>query len=179
MLNLWIQYQKNATRALIQANGGEPIQSVLWSSTLTRRPDSTDDFSPSDYLVQLWWRSDDVINFDYVNRGYNVIVSNEDKLYMDCGLENWAAQLPNHCQTYISWRDMYEFDPRSHYLSFPEGQPQRVNQVCVCVCLTVKTVVTKFVGPVTDCWGRGCVMVRECGTTDCTGQTLSQGLGIC
>ena len=64
-----------------------------------------------------------------MNRGYDVIVSNEDKLYMDCGLENWAGQIPPHCQKFIAWRDLYEFDPRQNYLSFPNSQPELVEQV--------------------------------------------------
>ena len=61
-----------------------------------------------------------------MNAGYDLIYSPSDRYYLDCGTGSWATlndTLP--CEPFNQWRELYIFDPRESYLSFPGSEPAR------------------------------------------------------
>jgi len=79
--------------------------------------------------VQVWSVSDDPVIAEIVGQGYDVIMSNEDKVYLDCGLGNWAGKIPSHCDPFKQWRDVYEYYPRETYLALPGSDEGRLAQI--------------------------------------------------
>lgn len=64
-----------------------------------------------------------------VNRGYAVIMSNSDGLYLDCGFGDYVAEGNSWCDPYKQWRTIYMNDPRQIYLSFPDSDQSRTGQI--------------------------------------------------
>ena len=58
-----------------------------------------------------------------------MIYSNEDYLYLGCGLGSWGDKIPDHCSPFKQWRDVYDFDPIDSYLDFPNAEAGRIGQI--------------------------------------------------
>lgn len=67
--------------------------------------------------LQIWTTGNDPKIIDLLDRGYNVILSNYDALYLDCGFGSWVGEGNNWCSPYIGWEKVYKngfthFDPK-------------------------------------------------------------------
>ncbi len=62
--------------------------------------------------AETWANMSDPSISRLVDGGFRVIMSNNDALYLDCGVGNWADEGPFYCDPYKQWRDLYDYDPR-------------------------------------------------------------------
>ena len=126
MFDLWEQFQVNASAELTAANGGTKKNSILWTSSLTGA-DLTS-ISPDDYAIQIWNKSADTTVTDIVANGFDVIISNQDVHYLDCGRGSWAEKGPFYCDPFHTWRDIYDHEIVENYLNLTGSDPARTSQ---------------------------------------------------
>lgn len=84
-LQLWDMFQKKAYMQVVEANGGNEIPIVLWTSQLTAGGAIDKYLDNEIYIIQIWTTGRDAAIADLVNKGFRVIFSNYDALYFDCG----------------------------------------------------------------------------------------------
>lgn len=114
-MRLWDYFQERALGIYRNITGAAADRKpILWTSSLTEE-DVIDEFlSPDDYIIQIWTTaggSDSQINH-LLERGYDVIISNHDVLYLDCGFGNWVGSGNNWCGPYKAWHTIYDNDFR-------------------------------------------------------------------
>ena len=56
---------------------------------------------------QIWDRTNNREIAEYLKKGYRVILSNYNKLYLDCGFGGWVNDGNNWCSPYIEWQKFY------------------------------------------------------------------------
>ena len=107
-MKLWNHFQTNALDRLnkVMNNRRKPI--VLWTSTLTEPPYVDQYLDKNVYIIQIWTKGDDPVVEKLLSRGYKMIVSNYDALYLDCGFGGWVTNGNNWCAPYIGWHKIYD-----------------------------------------------------------------------
>ena len=80
---------------------------------------------------ELWAETTDPQISNLINAGYDVILSNSDALYLDCGVGNWADEGPFYCDPYKQWRDLYTYDPRKVRAHNKTPLPRYAPHTCV------------------------------------------------
>ena len=125
MFRLWQEFQINATKRLQSSTPKKKI--VLWTSSLTERPDSIRTLPPDNHIIQIWLSSREPGIADLIERGYEVIFSNSDGLYLDCGFGYYVEEGNSWCDPYKQWRTIYQNDPVKIYetLSQQSGEARR------------------------------------------------------
>ena len=63
---------------------------VLWTSELTKSKAVKEFLDPNRYIIQVWTTGHDQQIADLLNDGYQIIMSNYDALYFDCGYVKFA-----------------------------------------------------------------------------------------
>lgn len=58
----------------------------------------------------MWTTATDVNIKNLLSKGYELIMSNYDVLYMDCGFESWIGEGNNWCPPYTGWHEIYNQD---------------------------------------------------------------------
>ncbi|CAH1394321.1 unnamed protein product [Nezara viridula] len=109
---LWSKFQ-DRVRKILSDKAGDKVKPVLWTSTLTEGDRLTKFLNSSDYIIQIWTKMDDPTIAHLVNNSFQVIFSNYDALYFDCGFGAWVGDGNNWCSPYIPWQKVYENDPRT------------------------------------------------------------------
>lgn len=110
-LQLWDMFQKKAYMKVVEANGGNEIPIVLWTSHLTAEGAIDKYLDNEIYIIQIWTTGRDAAIANLVNKGFRVIFSNYDALYFDCGFGAWVAEGNNWCSPYIGWHKVYMNNP--------------------------------------------------------------------
>ncbi|CAG7727946.1 unnamed protein product, partial [Allacma fusca] len=106
LMDLWGEYQDRALAKLKEANNGEPITPIVWTSAMT---DHARKFlNPKEYIIHVWSSSNDSIIKDILNEEYKVIFSNNDTMYLDHGFGAWRGT--QNKATLKSWQDIYGTD---------------------------------------------------------------------
>ncbi|XP_055687641.1 chitooligosaccharidolytic beta-N-acetylglucosaminidase-like isoform X2 [Lutzomyia longipalpis] len=106
-MRLWGYFQDNALQRWDKvARAKVPI--ILWTSRLTDVPYVDDYLDKDRYIIQIWTKGDDPKIEDLLNRGFNLIFSNYDALYFDCGFQGWVSDGHNWCSPYIGWQKVYD-----------------------------------------------------------------------
>jgi len=113
----WMYYhdrQLSILKALENDKGLSPKEYIIWTSGLTAQP-YIDRLSPQNYTIQIWTdptnMNDQTIN-DIVNNGNDMIFSNTDTMYLDCGYGAWVGSEGNNwCSPYKGWQQQYGNDP--------------------------------------------------------------------
>uniref|UniRef100_A0A182J6L7 beta-N-acetylhexosaminidase n=1 Tax=Anopheles atroparvus TaxID=41427 RepID=A0A182J6L7_ANOAO len=111
-MKLWNYFQTEALRRLdntLPADGKKrPI--VMWTSKLTESPYLEQYLDKDRYLIQVWTTGNDSKVANLLEKGYRLIISNYDALYLDCGSAGWVTVESNWCAPYIGWRKVYNND---------------------------------------------------------------------
>lgn len=111
-MKLWNHFQTNALNRLDKSlNGTQPI--VMWTSRLTEEPYIDMYLNKDRYIIQIWTTGDDPKVAKLLEKGFRLIVSNYDALYLDCGFEGWVQAGNNWCSPYIGWQKVYDNDLRA------------------------------------------------------------------
>jgi Glycosyl hydrolase family 20, catalytic domain. len=85
-LQLWGDvFQKKALEKVVEANEGKELPIVLWTSHLTEKGYVDRYLDNKTYIIQIWTTGKDEVIAELVNKGFRVIFSNYDALYLDCG----------------------------------------------------------------------------------------------
>lgn len=58
--------------------------------------------------LQVWTTGNDPKVKALLQRGYKLIMSNYDALYLDCGFGAWVTEGNNWCSPYIGWEKVYK-----------------------------------------------------------------------
>merc|ERR1719433_524694 len=82
---------------------------LIWTNSLTH-DEYIDGSLPSDYTVQIWTNSYDSQIKTLINSSHNMLFSNVDALYMDCGFSSHVGSGNNWCSPYKSWQKVYDND---------------------------------------------------------------------
>jgi hexosaminidase len=134
-LFIWDFYQQESLARVRKASGELGIavpKATLWSSHLTL-PEYISYLDPTVYNVQFWVDStnmEDPTIKTVAEAGFNMIFSNYDATYLDCGNSGWVSDGNNWCSPYKGWQLIYENDPHSilesHQVSNLEEAKQNV-----------------------------------------------------
>jgi hexosaminidase len=119
---LWQNFTKTITDLALDSftsttRGGPTPSFHFWggagSSTVTynliNRPDVTDTLPPALFTIQVWDESGDSITKSLIDQGYEVILSNTDYVYLDCGNAGWSNAGGYWCQPYHEWYHIYQY----------------------------------------------------------------------
>jgi hexosaminidase len=106
-MHLWGYFQKNALESLDKALKNK-IPVVLWTSSLTVQPWLSQFLDKSRYVIQVWTKGNDKEIDVLLDEGYNLIMSNYDALYLDCGFGSWVRDGNNWCSPYKGWQAVYD-----------------------------------------------------------------------
>lgn len=109
-MRLWDYFQTNALERLDRIGEDRPEKVVLWLSTLTKDPFIDEYLNPERYVIQVWSRANDGNIQNLLSKGYELIMSNYDVLYLDCGYESWIGLGNNWCSPYSGWHKIYSQD---------------------------------------------------------------------
>ncbi|XP_049544745.1 chitooligosaccharidolytic beta-N-acetylglucosaminidase-like [Anopheles darlingi] len=110
-MKLWNYFQTEALRRLDSTlPPGEKRPIVMWTSKLTESPYLEQYLDKDRYLIQVWTTGNDTKVKNLLEKGYRLIVSNYDALYLDCGLDGWITDGSNWCAPYIGWQKVYNND---------------------------------------------------------------------
>uniref|UniRef100_A0A182QJN0 Beta-hexosaminidase n=1 Tax=Anopheles farauti TaxID=69004 RepID=A0A182QJN0_9DIPT len=112
-MKLWNYFQTEALARLdktlpSEERGKRPI--IMWTSKLTESPYLEKYLSKDRYIVQVWTTGNDSKLTNLLEKGYRLIMSNYDALYLDCGFAGWVTDGSNWCAPYIGWQKVYNND---------------------------------------------------------------------
>ncbi|KAK4884179.1 hypothetical protein RN001_000450 [Aquatica leii] len=106
-MKLWNFFQTQALERF-DRQAGEKLPIIMWTSTLTKK-EYVEQYLPKDrYIIQIWTDGNDPQISDLLSKGYKVILSNYDALYLDCGFASWVGEGTNWCPPYKGWQTIYE-----------------------------------------------------------------------
>ncbi|KAF5300870.1 hypothetical protein FQR65_LT09032 [Abscondita terminalis] len=112
-MKLWNLFQTQALERL-DRQAGEKLQIIMWTSTLTKA-EYIEEYLPKDrYIIQIWTDAKDQQISDLIDKGYKLILSNYDALYLDCGFGGWVTDGSNWCAPYKGWQAAYTNSPSSY-----------------------------------------------------------------
>ena len=78
--------------------------------------------SNEDYVIQIWTTGKDEVIRELIDKDYQVIFSNYDAWYLDCGYAGWVTDGNNWCSPYKGWQAVYDNSPRQMYLDLGGDQ---------------------------------------------------------
>jgi len=87
--------------------GGSDASGVTYNMML--QSDVTTILPPDLFTIQVWDTSSGSITPDLINQGYDVILSNTDYVYLDCGNAGNVAPGGYWCQPYHEWYHIYQY----------------------------------------------------------------------
>ncbi|XP_043240748.1 chitooligosaccharidolytic beta-N-acetylglucosaminidase-like [Amphibalanus amphitrite] len=125
-MKLWIQFQERVYDMWTSIAGEQ--KTILWTSHLTQRPAEESRLDPSKYIIQIWTTGKDQQIGDLLKQGYELILSNYDAWYLDCGGSAWVGKGNNWCSPYKSWQTVYENSPRKIAQSFQSSSDAAASQ---------------------------------------------------
>lgn len=88
-MRLWVYYHTHALERFDRVSRGEK-QIILWYSALTDMPYLTEYLDRNRYIIQLWSTEPNLVH-NLLENGYNLIVSDENNYYLDCGFSSWTG----------------------------------------------------------------------------------------
>lgn len=104
---LWAHFQENAFASLEKvAPAGSKV--ILWSSTLTSVSNVLEYLNPKQYVIQIWTEGTDAGINKLLSQGYDLIMSNVDHFYFDCGFSTYVSNADHWCSPYKGWQRVYD-----------------------------------------------------------------------
>ncbi|CAL8127228.1 unnamed protein product [Orchesella dallaii] len=112
---LWAKFQQDALDKLTNATGNSDTQVILWTSGLTDPVRIETHLDKNKYIIQIWTEGENEIIKGLLEKGYKVIFSNVDALYLDCGFQAWLGNGHNWCSPVKGWQTVYDNSPEAIY----------------------------------------------------------------
>lgn len=94
-------------KLFIWGGSGDDSSGIVYN--LMTREDVTSKLPPSQYNVQVWDNSASSLVPELTSKGYDVILSNSDYVYLDCGAAGWAFPGGYWCGPYHEWQHIYNY----------------------------------------------------------------------
>jgi len=117
-MKLWDHYQQRAYEQLQAVTSEDKPKAILWSSRMTTGEEILL-LNKENYVIQFWGSTEDDTEGhvtqlkNMLEKGYRVIMSNHNELYLDCGFGAWVGAGPNNwCSPFKSWHQVYMSDSR-------------------------------------------------------------------
>ncbi|XP_059612996.1 chitooligosaccharidolytic beta-N-acetylglucosaminidase-like [Phlebotomus argentipes] len=106
-VELWNHFQTQAHERLKKVAPG--TRAILWTGTLTEENFVDRFLPPEDYVIQVWTVGSGAGSQvpHLLARGYDLIISNNDALYLDCGFGLYVDEGVNWCSPYKPWSKIY------------------------------------------------------------------------
>uniref|UniRef100_A0A1B0D7A1 Beta-hexosaminidase n=1 Tax=Phlebotomus papatasi TaxID=29031 RepID=A0A1B0D7A1_PHLPP len=106
-VELWNHFQTLAHERLKKV--APKTRAVLWTGTLTEANFVERFLPPEDYVIQVWTEGSGTGSHipHLLAGGYDLIISNTDALYLDCGFGSYVGEGVNWCSPYKPWTKMY------------------------------------------------------------------------
>jgi hexosaminidase len=98
---------KGLNKIHIWGGGGEDSSGITYNMML--QPDVTTVLPPSLFTIQVWDTSSKSITKTLIGQGYDVILSNTDYVYLDCGNSGSSSPGGYWCQPYHEWFHIYQY----------------------------------------------------------------------
>ena len=117
-MDLWKIFLDRTTAEFVKANDNKEMPLVLWSSHMTFPKYIEQYVDKSKYIIQIWTQRSDKTISNLINKGYRVIFSNYDNVYLDCGFGGWVTDGNNWCTPYKEWQKLYHNDPKKILADF-------------------------------------------------------------
>lgn len=110
---LWAGFQERVKEQYKKIN--EKARIILWTSTLTEEEVVEEYVSKEDYILQVWTTGTGPDSHvpHLLEKGYDLIMSNYDALYLDCGFGLYVSTGTNWCSPYKPWSTVYNNDLRA------------------------------------------------------------------
>ena len=89
--------------------GGAGSDAAGVTYNLMLQPDLTTTLPPSLFTIQVWDTTDDSVTKTLIGKGYEVVLSNTDYVYLDCGNAGFTNAGGYWCQPYHEWYRIYEY----------------------------------------------------------------------
>lgn len=106
-MELWAYYQEKSLERFDRVFE-KKVPIILWTSSLTEEPYLTKHLKKDRYIIQIWSKGSDPRVKILLEKGYKVIVSNYDGLYLDCGFPSPVKDGFNWCSPYVGWQKVYD-----------------------------------------------------------------------
>jgi hexosaminidase len=95
------------TKLHIWGGGGVDSSHVIYN---LMEQENLEEFLPPDlFTIQVWDTSDGSITPELIGKGYSVILSNTDYVYLDCGNAGFTNAGGYWCQPYHEWYHIYQY----------------------------------------------------------------------
>ncbi len=89
--------------------GGAGSDSTGVTYNLMNRPNLTEVLPPELFTIQVWDSSTESVSKSLIEKGYQLVLSNTDYVYLDCGNSGWVRPGGYWCQPYHEWFHIYEY----------------------------------------------------------------------
>ena len=99
----WNKTYAKFVEASQRANMSSAPSVILWSSEYLHHHQQ----APPDVAVQVWSDSEDCSDLtikELAEAGYQLVFSNIDGAYLDCGYAGWVTDGNNWCSPYRGWQ---------------------------------------------------------------------------
>lgn len=102
---------KSAAQSLskIHVWGGAGFDTSGVTYNMMLQPNLTSILPPKLFTIQVWDTTDDSVTKTLIGKGYDVILSNTDYVYLDCGNAGFTNAGGYWCQPYHEWYRIYEY----------------------------------------------------------------------
>lgn len=100
-------YGEDLKKLHIWGGGGNDASGVSYN--IIARPEVTEVFPINKFTIQVWDETEGSIVPGLISQGYEVILSNTDYVYLDCGNAGFTNPGGYWCQPYHEWYHIYEY----------------------------------------------------------------------
>eukprot|EP00795_Rhopilema_esculentum_P012281 gene12281-2924_t len=128
-MDLWKVFLDRTTAKFREANKNQDMPLILWSSHMTYPKYIEKYVDKSKYIIQIWSEKSDKTISNLINKGYRVVFSNYDAVYLDCGFGGWVTDGNNWCAPYKEWQRLYNNDPKKILADFGIKDPAKLKLV--------------------------------------------------
>ncbi len=122
-MDLWKVFLDKTTAKFIEANNNKEKLMMLWTSHMTFPKYLERYLDKSKYIIQVWTGRSDKDIANLINKGFRVVFSNYDNVYLDCGFGGWVSDGSNWCSPYKEWQKFYDNDPKEILADFGITDP--------------------------------------------------------
>ncbi|KAA0199791.1 hypothetical protein HAZT_HAZT005237 [Hyalella azteca] len=88
---------------------------ILWTSSLTEAGMAAKYLDPEKFIIQIWTYQNNNDSLgdveDIASKGFELIITNADAWYLDCGVGAWVGNGFNWCSPYKPWQTVYDNNP--------------------------------------------------------------------
>ena len=93
LLNFYHYSPQESSKKIVEANGYKEIPLIFWNSQITSPEYLTKYLDPNKHVIQIWSKTTDKQIPNIAEKGFKMIFSTYNTLYLDCGYGNWLTEV--------------------------------------------------------------------------------------